>query len=625
MFRWILTLRKLFTPQPVHKTSTSASCGFPRERLKPRRSRPTVKLSLESLTERILPSVSPMVPLPPSLPVMSGAPPLAPPPVADVTSLLSAARDQQTYLITILKHDLSSASNTIAQEVASVHQQWEHLQGSITNAPTSPLSIGPPQAAHGSSNSSSQTTQPTVSSVPLVVKQADEYLWDPPNPGTDIKASTPTNWLLNGKKNVAGTLPGSQAMDRVQFDPGSPNITDGHGNADITWDKSFTKSTNTAFSTMYLGGATAYTGTQWIATNVTVELTNANGAGALSEPVNSSQLNLDFGNALSVFQIDSDATITNMTLAGSPAGNFLINGGTTNIAQASGYTDSIGVYFAVNTGATLTDWSYDSLQFSNNALQIYVAGTMYVYFGSGVSTLIDPASFAKDYINVDGGTLTYLGASTKTDDTFKVPVLVQGSGTFQLIACPGTNPGGKLTVQGVVPGQTTNASVYMTGAASSVQLSQKATLEADGDYYQASGTLETMDTSTCTLQDGPKSTGTANIAGGRLIIVAVGPGYAQLNINCASLNFAGTYYAAIAGNTGSPGTSDKLNLGSGTIDLTGSSLTVYVNGTPVNGNTWIIIQSGNILNNSDFKKPITTIPQTTLNSAPTNRTRDSMW
>jgi hypothetical protein len=127
--------------------------------------------------------------------------------------------------------------------------------------------------------------------------------------------------------------------------------------------------------------------------------------------------------------------------------------------------------------------------------------------------------------------------------------------------------------------------------------------------------VETNDNTTCTLQDGKDGTGTAAIAGGALSIDAptLGVGYGQFNVKCATLNFAGAFYTAIAGNTGSPGTSDLLNVGTGIINLQNSSLIVNVNGAPVGGNTWNIINASNIVNNFATK---TSSPQTSLNYSP---------
>jgi hypothetical protein len=203
-----------------------------------------------------------------------------------------------------------------------------------------------------------------------------------------------------------------------------------------------------------------------------------------------------------------------------------------------------------------------------------------------------------------------------------VPVSVNG-GNF-IVTSAGSQPNGaKLIVQNksgyTFPGNKMY-SVYMTGLTSTVQLSQSATLQCDNDYYQSLGTLETMDGTTCTLVDGANSNGTATIAGGYLKIDQPNINqYATLNVNCDTLKFAGTYYVAINAQAQGAGSCDLLNV-TGTTNLQGASLYVYVNNAPPNnGFSWVIIQVAagkNIQNGANL--PITTNPQTNLNGGVNN-------
>jgi hypothetical protein len=222
---------------------------------------------------------------------------------------------------------------------------------------------------------------------------------------------------------------------------------------------------------------------------VDVELTGVNAANTSLSMDGSSWLKLNFGDKVSAFQIDKDATITNMVLAGDPGGNFLINGGTTEIAQSSSYKDTIGVQFQVLAGATLRDEGWTQLKFTNNYLDITIAGgEMLVFFGTGNGApLIDSNGFSNDGINItSSGLLKYLGSGNVTD-TFTVPILVQDGGELWLTNAGNAPNGGKLIVKGAET-VTHNASVYMTGD-STIQLSQASTLECDNDYYQDAGTL----------------------------------------------------------------------------------------------------------------------------------------
>ena len=116
---------------------------------------------------------------------------------------------------------------------------------------------------------------------------------------------------------------------------------------------------------------------------------------------------------------------------------------------------------------------------------------------------------------------------------------------------------------------------------------------ASYDYFQDNGTLETTDATTCTLKDGSDGTGTAIITGGTVWIDNPGAGtYGVFNVVAANLEFSGSLNVSVAGNTGSPGTSDLLNVSGTTKLLQGSDLYVNVKGQPVAGNTWTIIQDG---------------------------------
>lgn len=287
----------------------------------------------------------------------------------------------------------------------------------------------------------------------------------------------------------------------------------------------------------------------------------------------------------------------------------------TTVAESPGYTETIGVQFNINAGATLNDQSYNSLKFTNSNVVITVKGTMNTYF-SGIPVLIDYGGMTNDYVNVSGGTLGYYG-SAGVADTFTVPVYVQGGGVFLVSTANGQQDGAKLIVQDksnfTFP-TNSKESVYMTGTTSSVQLRYSATLECDDDYYQANGNLQTMDGTTCSLVDGASSNGTANITGGALIIDAPNPqAYATLNVYCSTLNFAGNYRLSINAQAQGAGSCDLINV-TGTTNLQGASLYVNVNnGPPNNGSSWVIIQdqTGNIQNGANLA--ITTNPQTNLN------------
>lgn len=367
---------------PLYKKPVNRSLfGLLRERLKARRPKPTVKLSLEGLTERILPSASPVTQ----------------PPVAAMTPQMASAMDQLTHAIAIIQNDVSNVWKAITQEAAYVHEQWDHLlgitpavpqpgsgsgsgSGAMTtahNAQNQQLKIATPQAGSGSGSSATTTVHENTSAqrVKLLAGSGsgsgsnpppDVYTWAPGsgsggNPSIG-KASKYYNWYLNGvpQGGPTGYVPGNKPTDEVDF---NGDIS----NAPIEWNGNFT------FSTMSI--VYGYTGLQTIDPGVNkIELTgvdgdslsmDGNGASNLTAKTPAlaaggvSDLNLQFNDWNQVFQIDKDATITNMDVTGDGQTNatdlLLISGGTTTIAAAPGFTENLGVQLMIGEDGTLSD------------------------------------------------------------------------------------------------------------------------------------------------------------------------------------------------------------------------------------------------------------------------------
>jgi hypothetical protein len=268
-------------------------------------------------------------------------------------------------------------------------------------------------------------------------------------------------------------------------------------------------------------------------------------------------------------------------------------------------------------------FSYVPLKFTNTNLTISVYGTMNVEHGTGANnTLLDATGQSNDYIDViQGGTLNYLGSGGVTDTFKNMPVLVYDA-DFIVTTATGTPNSGTLIVQGTVPNQANNASVYVSGDPgifSTMQLANGDILECDDGYYQDSGTLETTDATTCTLRVGAGGGGTATVAGGAVKIDQPDVGYGQLTVAAITLNFNGQLVVAMdASNPDSVnnpgGIRDWLNVSGVTKLQNNATLTVFVNnGPPAANNKWVIIQDGqnnNIAGN--FVMPITTSPQTAL-------------
>ncbi len=405
----------------------------------------------------------------------------------------------------------------------------------------------------------------------------DILVWKPVNNSQDPSLSA--NWYDQNQGKSGVTIPSAS----------NPVIFDGSvSNSPITWGAMVVKS-----MTLQKGYNALMT-----------ESSTTTDAGTFTEGATET-LNMYFNNNM-IFQIGGGGYITNMTLSGYPTAQLQLTGGTMTIAESSGYKESTGVNILVSTNATLTDESYTPLKYTNSKLNLTVNGTMNVFFGTGGGmTIIDRNGFSRDVIDVSGGTLNYLG-SGGVADTFDMNVKVEGGGNFIVTSAGNGSSGGSLTVKG----DPAYSSVYLTGGGpSTIQLSKGATLNAYNGYLQDGGTLETMDSSTCTVST--NGSVAAQITGG-YVWVDNGAGYGTLNMNC-DLYFAGTLVVEVQGNASGPGTYDLFNV-SGTMKINnGAGLTVIVNGNLVGGNKWVVITSKGTLN-QDFSK--FTIPDginTTLN------------
>lgn len=102
MDHWTQLLRKLFTAAAcVKNVSKAEQGGSRRRRSKAQRAQPTVKLELQSLEQRDLPSASPLVP----------------PVVADMASQMVSTVDQWTRQIVAIQNELNSAWMALAQDL----------------------------------------------------------------------------------------------------------------------------------------------------------------------------------------------------------------------------------------------------------------------------------------------------------------------------------------------------------------------------------------------------------------------------------------------------------------------------------------------------------------------------
>ena len=123
MFRWNLMLRPLFGSRP--------------QQPKARRPRTTEKPQLEELTQRILPSASP-------LPAVFEASPPASPSVEAITSYIFSMMELRAQMIATLEQNVIGAyqalDQELAQEIYSVQQQWDTLFG-INSSGSNPAPV----------------------------------------------------------------------------------------------------------------------------------------------------------------------------------------------------------------------------------------------------------------------------------------------------------------------------------------------------------------------------------------------------------------------------------------------------------------------------------------------------
>jgi hypothetical protein len=317
----------------------------------------------------------------------------------------------------------------------------------------------------------------------------------------------------------------------------------------------------------------------------------------------------------SVFVVKGGGTLTNFTFDG-PGGLFELAAGTLKIAGNNPvlYQENIGVNVDIDSVATLNDQGWNVVAFTADNLTVNVNGEMDVFYGAGGGgLLLDSGTNMHNYINVAGGILYYGGSGGVTDTFNRMPVSVNSGGTFQVQSAAGQANKGQLIVTGFNL-NTDNASVYMTGSASSIKLANDVRLQTNNGYVQYSGSLKTTDNSNCLLKVGPTEKGTADVLGGTIWINQGDTGYGQLTVFAGTLNFNGQLVVAI--DATNQANEDRLTV-AGTTDLQAkSTLEVFVNNAPPVNQGWkwpiISVTGGNALQTPvpNFQMPMTTIPNT---------------
>lgn len=444
-----------------------------------------------------------------------------------------------------------------------------------------------------------------------VLLNNDVLIWNPTD-GTSL-ASHAANWYDQTQ--------GRQGVE-------APGIGDGVGaqvwlssyksNTPITWDESVT-----VFDILLTGGGGAgggggYTALQTI--NSGVVITASNGVDTSGNPSLNVRL-VDSGSELD--SAGGSNQWTNFSISG--LGTLVISGGSVTIGNNSGYSENFGSDVIVENGGSMIDNSQSLCGFGNQNSNLFFRIDSQSSFdlasGPNSTNNLINSSTSNNYFDVNGGTFAYNynANSGGTTDYIGAGIVVENGGVLS-VAGGGSAPGGGdwLTFDGTYtdPNTQITSSAYVTGG--SVQLSGYGTLQCTHDYYQSGGTLESMDASAVTLQDGATgSLGTLNIVGGD-VMIAQDPSqtlYGTLTINCNTLNFSGTYAPKV--NAGTSGQSDTLIV-NGTLNLNaGSTLSVVVIGNldpaKKGTETWTIIQgASNNLNafstNNDQMTGLTDTP-----------------
>lgn len=198
-----------------------------------------------------------------------------------------------------------------------------------------------------------------------------------------------------------------------------------------------------------------------------------------------------------------------LTLAGTTAGQLI---GLSN-----------GADFTVASGATLN--LTDGPTAKN-------AGIAFLF-----SADLNPTS---EYLS-NAGTLNWNGLAVSAGDNQiwdSIAVAVLNTGTFNANGGVGGNTtllGGVLEIEGT-NAQTNNVSFYQTSGA--LNLTNKATVRCDVNYYQSGGQI-TSDATPCTLIGGGNEAGDINIAGGKVVVDTASGNVGTLTFTSKTVEFNG--------------------------------------------------------------------------------------
>lgn len=212
MLRWILMVKKLFTT-PLTLVDYGRLLRAWRERAQARRTRNTVKLVLESLEARTVPSVSTGNPL-------AAEAVASPPAVQQMASIMSYAvstLDQEIQVMATVEQNLLADARMLGQEFAqivySIEQSWGRLPGLNLNASAPSLGTTKQQPSSGSgsgSGSNSGHSSPVTATPPahsptigLTAKKSGSGIGTMSDPGSSLGSVTISGqvWLDNNGDN----------------------------------------------------------------------------------------------------------------------------------------------------------------------------------------------------------------------------------------------------------------------------------------------------------------------------------------------------------------------------------------------------------------------------------------
>jgi hypothetical protein len=205
---------------------------------KARRPKETVKLRVEGLEDRTMPSVS--VPNPLAFEAVASPPPV--PSMAAVATYLASTMDQWTQFITTVQQDVLAAwkmlGQEIAQEVSVIQQRWDRLVGINPNAPNPSLNSTVPHpgsdSGTGRGNSSGSGSGSSASTTHNSPNQPLNNPTQQSGSGSGSGSSTTTYPIASGQGGMVHPLTSGSGTGSGIAGAGTGSVGNGTGSGPAT-------------------------------------------------------------------------------------------------------------------------------------------------------------------------------------------------------------------------------------------------------------------------------------------------------------------------------------------------------------------------------------------------------